>query len=135
MQGATNLLNPADGCRSKASSQLYSQLEAVRAELEERGILPPGGLKNVTDKTWVLVKIMVPFGIPIIMRHVIFRVPKRDHNFDNHPHTPRTCRQPPRKWGNKTRRVVITYVESSQANPGGNPKGSKVPIWYKVWFL
>ena len=52
MQGATNLLNPADSCRSKASSQLYSQLEAVRAELEERGILPPGGLKNVTDKTW-----------------------------------------------------------------------------------
>ena len=37
---------------------------------------------------WVVVKIMVPFWIPIIMRHLIFRVlyPKRDHNFDNHPY-------------------------------------------------
>ena len=29
---------------------------------------------------------MVPFWIPIIIRHLIFSVPKRDHNFDNHPH-------------------------------------------------
>ena len=31
---------------------------------------------------------MVPFWIPIIIRHLIFRVPnlKRDHNFDNHPY-------------------------------------------------
>ena len=28
---------------------------------------------------------MVPFWIPIIKRPQIFRVPKRDHNFDNHP--------------------------------------------------
>ena len=29
---------------------------------------------------------MVPFWVPIIVRHLIFRVPKkRDHNFDNHP--------------------------------------------------
>ena len=34
---------------------------------------------------WVVVKIMVPFGVPILIRHLIFRVPKRDHNFDNHP--------------------------------------------------
>ena len=33
------------------------------------------------------------------MRHVILRVPKRDHNFDNHPHTPITCRQPPPEMG------------------------------------
>ena len=32
-----------------------------------------------------VVKIMVLFWIPIIIRHLIFRVPKRDHNFDNHP--------------------------------------------------
>ena len=38
-------------------------------------------------QTWVVVKIMVPFWIPIIIRHLIFRVPKKiDHNFDNHPH-------------------------------------------------
>ena len=34
---------------------------------------------------------MVPFWIPIIIRHLIFRVPqKRDHNFDNHPYIPST---------------------------------------------
>ena len=35
---------------------------------------------------WVVVKIMVPFWIPTIIRHLIFRAPKRDHNFDNHPY-------------------------------------------------
>ena len=30
---------------------------------------------------------MVRFWMPIIIRHLIFRVPKRDHNFGNHPHT------------------------------------------------
>ena len=35
---------------------------------------------------WVVVKIMIPFWIPIIIRHLIFRVPEKgDHNFDNHP--------------------------------------------------
>ena len=34
---------------------------------------------------WVVVNIMGPFWIPIIIRHLVFRVPKRDHNFDNHP--------------------------------------------------
>ena len=29
---------------------------------------------------------MVPFGIPIIIRHLIFRVHQRDHHFDNHPY-------------------------------------------------
>ena len=33
----------------------------------------------------MVVRILVPFWIPIIIRHLIFRVPKRDHNFDNHP--------------------------------------------------
>ena len=37
----------------------------------------------------VYMEIMVPFGIPSITRHLIFRVPKkRDHNFDNHPVIP-----------------------------------------------
>ena len=35
----------------------------------------------------LVVKIMVPFWVPIIIRHLLFRVPKkRDPNFDNHPH-------------------------------------------------
>ena len=44
---------------------------------------------RVYTHTWVVVKIMVPFWIPIIIRPLIFRVPgapKEDHNFDNHPH-------------------------------------------------
>ena len=28
---------------------------------------------------------MVPFWVPIIIRHLLFRVPKRDLNFDNYP--------------------------------------------------
>ena len=34
---------------------------------------------------WVVVKIMVPFGVLRIVRHLYLRDPKRDHNFDNHP--------------------------------------------------
>ena len=37
---------------------------------------------------WVVVKIMVPFWIHTIIWHLIFRVPKRDHNFDNHLYKP-----------------------------------------------
>ena len=34
----------------------------------------------------MVVKFMVPFWIPIIIQHIIFRVPqKRGHDFDNHP--------------------------------------------------
>ena len=33
---------------------------------------------------WVVVKFLVPFWGPIIIRQLLFRVPKRDHNFDNH---------------------------------------------------
>ena len=33
-----------------------------------------------------VVKIMALFWIPIIIRHLIFRVPKMEHNFENHPY-------------------------------------------------
>ena len=33
---------------------------------------------------WVVVKIVVPFWVPNILG-LVFRVPKKDHNFDNHP--------------------------------------------------
>ena len=32
---------------------------------------------------WVVVKIRIPFWVLTIIRHLVFRVPKRDHNFDN----------------------------------------------------
>ena len=34
----------------------------------------------------MVVKIRVPFWVLIIIRHLIFRVPKRGHNFDNYPY-------------------------------------------------
>ena len=30
------------------------------------------------ESKWVVVKIMVPFWVPIIVRHLIFRVPKKE---------------------------------------------------------
>ena len=39
------------------------------------------------EQIWVVVKIMVPFWIHIIIRHLIYLgYPTRDHNFDNHPY-------------------------------------------------
>ena len=35
---------------------------------------------------WVVVKIMVPFWVLIIIRHLLFGVPQRGPNFDNHPY-------------------------------------------------
>ena len=29
---------------------------------------------------------MVPFWVPITIRHLILGYPQRGHNFDNHPH-------------------------------------------------
>ena len=43
------------------------------------------GIRNRT--IWVVVKIMVPFWVLSIIRHLVFRDPKRGHNFDNHPYT------------------------------------------------
>ena len=40
-------------------------------------------------KIWVVVNIRIPFWVPIRIRHLIFRVPKKDHNFDNYPYSSR----------------------------------------------
>ena len=44
---------------------------------------PSGWAYNI----WVVVKIRVPFWILNIRRHLIFRVPKKGHNFDNYPYS------------------------------------------------
>ena len=41
-----------------------------------RSMLAPKKL-SLLGSTWVVVKIMVPFWVPIIIRHPIFRVPKK----------------------------------------------------------
>ena len=48
--------------------------------------IPEDPSAELGHSIWVVVKIMVPFGVPIIIRHLLFRVPTRDHNFDNHPY-------------------------------------------------
>ena len=46
------------------------------------------GLPEMMLIIWVVVKIMVPFWIPSIIRHLVYRGPKKgDHNFDNHPYS------------------------------------------------
>ena len=35
------------------------------------------GFKGFQGFQWVVVKIMVPFWVPIIIRHLLFRVPKK----------------------------------------------------------
>ena len=53
-------------------------MQSVRGQKEKlRGL---GG-----NDMWDVVKIMVPFWVPIILRHLKFRVPKRDHSFDIPP--------------------------------------------------
>ena len=42
------------------------------------------GLKDYMT-IWVVVKIMVPFWVLSILRHLVFRR-EGDHNFDNHPY-------------------------------------------------
>ena len=37
---------------------------------------------------WGVVKIVVPFWVLKILRHLVFRGPKRGPYFDNHPHDP-----------------------------------------------
>ena len=40
------------------------------------GDFPPKAVINI-QQIWVVVKIMVPCWIPILIRHLIFRVPKK----------------------------------------------------------
>ena len=44
-----------------------------------RRVLPGfrNGLSEGSGSIWVVVKIMVPFWVPIIIRHLIFRVPRK----------------------------------------------------------
>ena len=44
-------------------------------------------LNSLKGVIWVVVKIMVPFGIPIIVRHLIFRVSKKRTIISTTTHT------------------------------------------------
>ena len=65
-------------------SQLYGWLSNLWPLFGPLGLHAYSTLHESIPAIWVVVKIMVPFGIPSIIWHLIFRVPKRAHNFDNH---------------------------------------------------
>ena len=53
------------------ASNAFTNFKASRVP---QRMFPPFGLHSFI---WVVVKMMVPFVIPIIIRHLIFRVPKK----------------------------------------------------------
>ena len=71
------LCDVADLCFSSCITGLGKYLSV--------GYTDPVGLEDLRkpfrSSTWVVVKIMVPFWVPIIIRHVIFRVPKKGPSF------------------------------------------------------
>ena len=54
---------------------------------KENGNYYSGLYRDYRVYRW-LSKLWSPFWIPLIIRHLIFRVLKKDHNFDNHPCPP-----------------------------------------------
>ena len=62
-----------------------SSVASIADDPKEVG--PTNLLQTLYDSIdiWVVVKIMVPFWVPNIVRHLT-GFPKRDHNFDNHPY-------------------------------------------------
>ena len=67
----------------------------------------------------VVVKIMGPFGVPIIMRHLIFRVPQRDQNLDSDPNSIVHVMVP----GLARRHVLDTRTLKPIIRQHWNPKG------------
>ena len=55
----------------------WDQLQEGSFQWEGGGIRGMRRVYRDCGEIWVVVKIMVPFGIPIIIRHLIFWVPKK----------------------------------------------------------
>ena len=74
---------------SNASSGLSEVSELAKSSLDLLPIPQPSRMRrrHVGTCPWVVVRIMVPFWVLSIVRHLVFRGPKRDRNFDNHPCT------------------------------------------------
>ena len=73
------------GIMSSLRSHRTRAVLVAAEELEKCSARRPANFRHSFTTTWVIVKIMVPFWIPMIMRHLVFRVPKKGHNFDNRP--------------------------------------------------
>ena len=60
----------------------WTRTEIVQSYSDERGQYRDGeDDEGMFHSIWVVVKIMVPFWIPAILRHPIFRVPKKGPHF------------------------------------------------------
>ena len=55
-------------------------------ELRGTGFFHQINLSRPHVSIWVVVKIMVPLWVPMIIRHLVFGVPKKGPYFDNHPY-------------------------------------------------
>ena len=63
-----------------SSSPPIAVFEEEEEECQDFGHAPEqsrGHPKPNAESIWVVVKIMVPFWIPVIIRHLIFRVPNK----------------------------------------------------------
>ena len=68
---------------AKAASSRQHAPKTGRMNFARHPCLPGSAVKGMTEvsllneDTWVVVKIMVPLGVPIIIRHLLFRVPQK----------------------------------------------------------
>ena len=70
------------GVLSSLNKFLQHSFEACRLYLNsDFRVITIRVLTTSEDYIWVVVKIMVPFWTPIIIRHLIFRVPKKGPSF------------------------------------------------------
>ena len=79
-QGAPSL-EPQPPTSKKNQQLLLDGTRCLGTDLSDEPHIP-----GIALRTWVVVKVMAPFWFPLIVRHLIFRVPPKKHNFDNPPH-------------------------------------------------
>ena len=77
-QGLYSLPLKAVGFRSEPPSEIKSISQRNPYAITGKRIRTP--CQNISKPykiIWVVIKIMVPFGVPNIIRHLLFRVPKK----------------------------------------------------------
>ena len=67
---------------------------------------------------------MVPFWIPMIIRHVISMVPKRDYSFDSHPYVYRF-----RVWGVHELRIFAFGALGGRRTIGRHDGLTHTTVW------
>ena len=68
---------------------------------------------------------MVPFWVSNIIRHLLFKVPKKDHNFDNYPYKTTSQTMKPERHGLPHRMensIIVRATLQSKDMPGRNSR-------------